>query len=91
MERVVANRLNWELDGGRTGTPLLHFNNAGFTRHRSTEEQVVFLLQEIFHSWNTPGKGYRSSGSKMRTVAVFVDFQRAFDKVWKYGLYAKML
>ncbi len=39
------------------------------------------------HAWGR----IPSSWSKKRVLGVFVDFHRVFAKVWKHGLYHKLL
>ncbi|CAC5373542.1 unnamed protein product [Mytilus coruscus] len=54
---------------------------AGFRQYKSTEDQTTHLSQVVEDAFQ----------SKKVTLAVFLDLQRAFDKVWKDGLLAKML
>ena len=76
VERIINSRLMWYLE---------HYNvlineQAGFRRHRSTENQVTYISQEIEDSFQD-GK---------KTIVVWVDFEKAFDKVWKKGLLYKL-
>jgi len=57
-----------------------HPDQAGFRKCRSTEEQVGGLIQYISDGFQL----------KERTAAVMVDFSRAYDRVWKEGLLAKL-
>ncbi|CAG2245306.1 unnamed protein product [Mytilus edulis] len=50
-------------------------------QYKSTEDQTTHLSQVVEDAFQ----------SKKVTLVVFVDLQRAFDKVWKDGLLAKML
>ena len=54
---------------------------AGFRGFKSTEDQTTHLAQVIEDSFQ----------AKKVTPAVFIDFQKAFDKVWKDGLLVKLL
>jgi hypothetical protein len=53
---------------------------AGFRRRRSTEDQVAYITQEIEDAFQ----------EKKHTLAVWVDLEKAFDKVWKSGLKVKL-
>jgi len=59
-----------------------HINaeQAAFRQNRSTEDQVTYLTQAIEDSFEE-GK---------HTLAVWVDLEKAFDKVWKSGLKLKL-
>ena len=54
---------------------LLSPSQSGFGKNRSTEDQVTLLTQDIEKSFQ----------QKMKTLFVFVDLTKAFDKVWKGG------
>ena len=76
MERLVTNRLMWYLEKFN----LLSNTQCGFRRGRSTADHIVRLQDLITrHQHN---KGY--------VLAVFVDFERAFDMVWRKGLLIKL-
>ena len=78
MERVVKNRLQDFLERRN----LLNPAQAGFRRGRSTAEQVHRLTQAIMDNLQkTPSR---------RTIGVYVDFTKAYDKVWRINLWAKM-
>ena len=74
MERRINNRLYWHLKG--------HINpeQAAFRQNRSSEDQVTYLTQAIEDSFQ----------EKKHTLAVWVDLEKAFDKVWKSGLKLKL-
>ena len=76
MERVIKARLEWFLEKNNKLDP----NQAGFRKCRSTVEQVSRLTQTIYDGFEN-GK---------KTLIVYVDFSRAYDKVWKTKLLAKM-
>jgi len=76
MERIVNQRLQWYLEVEDVITP----EQAGFRRYRSTEDQTTHLTQVIEDAFQ----------AKKATLAVFIDLQRAFDKVWKDGLLVKL-
>ncbi|KAK7115386.1 hypothetical protein V1264_001263 [Littorina saxatilis] len=77
MERMVNRRLQHHLE--KNG--LINPTQSGFRKNRSTEDQITLLTQDIENGFQ----------QKMKTLAVFVDLTRAFDKVWKEGLLLKLL
>jgi hypothetical protein len=76
MEKLVTNRLTWFLESNN----LLNNAQAGFRRGRSTADQIV-KLQDTIHKHN------RSRGF---TVGVFLDFEKAYDMLWRPGLLCKI-
>jgi len=76
MERLINNRLTWHLEDKQVLRP----EQAGFRANRSTEDQVTYIAQEIEDAFQ----------DKEVTLAVFVDMEKAFDKVWKAGLKLKL-
>ena len=61
--------------------PPLPPSQYGLRKNRSTEDEVTLLTQDIEHGFH----------QKMKTLAVFVDLTKAFDKVWKGSLLFKLL
>jgi hypothetical protein len=49
---------------------------AGFRQHKSTEDHVTYIAQEVEDALQ----------EKEQTLVVFIDMEKAFDKVWKTGL-----
>jgi ribonuclease HI len=78
MERLVKNRLTRDLEKKGYFSAL----QAGFRKGRCTEDQLLRVAQDVSDAFGRNDK---------RTVMVLIDFSRAFDKVWKYGLFNKML
>ena len=76
MERIVNNRLMWILESEN----LLADEQAGFRKCRSTEDQIAYIAQEIEDGFQ----------EKKSTTVVWVDLEKAFDKVWKEGLILKL-
>ena len=76
FERLAANRLTYVLEKNN----LLSNLQAGFRKDRSTTDQIV-RLQDIINKYLN-NRGY--------TLAVFLDFEKAFDMVWKNGLLIKL-
>jgi len=59
---------------------LLSNMQTGFRRGRNTVDQIVKLQDAII----------RRQQNKGHLLAVFVDFEKAFDMVWKNGLLIKL-
>ncbi|KAJ4430235.1 hypothetical protein ANN_22447, partial [Periplaneta americana] len=76
MESMIFNRLTWYLESQN----LLSPRQAGFRQLHSTNEQVICLGQEIKDSFN----------KKKDTLAIFIDFQLAYDSVWRNKLLLKL-
>ena len=76
VERMINERLNWWLEHNNIITPC----QAGFRSNYTTEDQLIRLTQKI------------QNGFQMNkdTIAVFVDLETAYDKVWRQGLFIKM-
>ena len=72
MERVINTRLTWYLEKENKIAP----QQAGFRPYRSTEDQVTHITQSVQDAFQ----------EKKTVLAVCVDMQKAFDKVWKQGL-----
>ena len=73
---MINRRLYWYLES----TGQLGKNQAGFRRGKCTEDQLFRLTQSIKDGFQ----------SKKHTLAVFVDLQQAYDRVWRKGLLMKM-
>ena len=76
MEKLVADRLMWYLEKHN----LLNNSQSGFRRGRSTVDHIIRLQDEINKHIN----------NKSYVLAVFVDFEKAFDMVWRTGLLIKL-
>ncbi|MDW3615091.1 MAG: reverse transcriptase family protein, partial [Nitrososphaeraceae archaeon] len=76
LERMIANRLTWYLEQNN----LLNESQSGFRKNRSTIDQLIRLHDDVNKAIHN--KGY--------TVAVLLDFTKAFDLVWKEGLLHKI-
>ena len=59
---------------------ILNNIQCGFRKHRSTIDHII-RLQDAINKYNN-NKGY--------TVGVFIDFQSAFDMMWRSGLLIKL-
>ena len=76
MERMVNTRLTWHLESKN----ILVNEQAGFRQNMSTEDQVTYIAQKIEDGFQ----------NKQHTLTVWVDMEKAFDKVWKDGLRYKL-
>lgn len=76
MERLVANRLVWYLEKHSILTNV----QTGFRKNRSTLDQII-RLQDVIN------RSLRNSG---HTLCVFLDFEKAFDMLWRAGLMVKL-
>ena len=74
---MVNRHLQHHLEKNR----LLSLSQSGFKKNKSTEDQVALFTLDIENDFQ----------QKMKTLAVFVDLTKAFDKVWKKGLLFKFL
>ena len=75
-ERLVNRRLMYLLESRQ----LLNPNQGGFRRLRSTDDQILRVVQAIADGLQ----------EKKRTVLILVDFSRAYDRTWRAGLLYKM-
>ena len=76
MERLINSRFAWHLEKRNILIP----EQAGFRHHRSTDDQVAYIAQHIKDGLQ----------DKRRTLAVWIDLEKTFDKVWKDGLRLKL-
>ena len=76
VERIINNRLYCWLEKKN----LINRNQAGFRQGCRTEDQLFRFTQEVID-------GFQKENS---TVAVFIDLQQAYDRVWRKGLLIKM-
>ena len=76
MERLVQQRLQDFLERGKK----LYPGQAGFRKGRSTTEQIQRLVQMISDN----------NQNRLKTTVVYVDFTKAYDKVWRDRLWMKM-
>jgi len=77
VEKMIVCRLNWYLNKNN----LLIATQAGFRKSFSTNDPIIRLKHEAEIALN--------SGNI--TVAILIDFTRAFDLLWVDGLLLKML
>ncbi|GFY11451.1 putative RNA-directed DNA polymerase from transposon X-element [Trichonephila clavipes] len=73
---MITSRLDWFLDSNN----LLTSSQAGFRKCQSTNQQVVFLGQSIKDALD----------QRHSALTLFVDFEAAFDKVWRLKCIQKL-
>ena len=76
LEKLVTNRLTHYLESN----DLLANCQTGFRKNRSTIDQIL-KLQDTISKYNT-NRGF--------TVAAFLDFEKAYDMLWRAGLLTKV-
>ena len=79
VERLIQERLVYLLESRN----LLHPSQAGFRKNRSTEEQVAAVCQ-------LTDDGFQQKRPSRRTALLLADFSRAYDRVCRKALFAKM-
>ena len=77
MERLVTNRLQWFVEKNN----LLSNNQSGFRKNRSTIDQILKLHDNIL----------KKLKNKENVLAVFIDFERAYDMLHVPTLLKKLL
>jgi hypothetical protein len=60
---------------------IIPIDQSGFRKNRNTMEQCIRLENDI----------QKPFVNTYITVGVFIDFQKAFDMLWKHGLLQKMV
>jgi len=77
FERVLLARLKKHLDENN----ILVKQQSGFREKRSTRDNLFFLAQKSFESFN----------KNSNNLSIFFDITAAFDKVWHNGLIHKLI
>lgn len=75
-ERLIATRLSWYLEKHN----LINKNQSAYRKHRSTIDHLIRLQDSINKAINT----------NRHTAAIFFDFSKAFDLIWRKGLLYKL-
>ena len=75
MERMVKKRLMWLINKNNLLSPF----QAGFRKNRSTLDQLVRLETDI----------HKGLINQEYVMVVFLDLEKAFNKLWRQGLIAK--
>jgi ribonuclease HI len=76
MEKLVTVRLNWYMEKNE----LFNKYQSGFRNNRNTYEHLFRLQNDILNSIN----------NKSKTIAVFLDINKAYDMLWREGLLYKL-
>ena len=76
LERIVNARMKWYLESEQLLVP----QQAGFREHHCTEDKTTYLAQEIEYGFQ----------QNKQTLAIWIDLQKAFDKVWTDGLLLRL-
>ena len=71
FERLIVTRLKWYFETKQLLNPL----QSGFRRKWSTTDHLV-RMQDCIH---------KALHNKKPALAIFLDFSKAFDMVWKKG------
>ena len=77
LEHLINRRLISCLEERKILSPT----QTGYRKHRSTEDQLALIAQEIDNAFQ----------EKKKVVFFFFDLTKAFDKVWRGGLLLKIL
>ena len=76
LEKIITNSLyDWAEELGK-----LNNIQSGFRKNKSTNDQLFRLTQAIIEGFNR----------KHITTAIFLDVEKAFDRVWHKGLLEKL-
>jgi len=76
MERIITSRL----EGFVESNDILDKEQEGFRHFRSTTNALLNLTQSVMNGFNEDNF----------TLAVLIDFEKAFDSVWREGLLVKL-
>jgi hypothetical protein len=76
LERIVSNRIYKFVESNN----LLHESQSGFRKNRSTIDNLTLLTQKIVETLNR----------KKKLCAIFFDISKAFDKLWRAGIFYKL-
>jgi Reverse transcriptase (RNA-dependent DNA polymerase) len=76
MERIITARLMWFLEKNDIISPT----QSGFRPNRSTEDNIARLSDAINKALSVAG----------HVLGVFIDFEKAYDMVWRTGLRKKL-
>ena len=77
LDRVINRRLISFLEERKILSPT----QTGYRKHKSTEDQLALIAQEIENAFQ----------EKKKSCLCFFDLTKAFDKVWREGLLRKIL
>ena len=81
LGKLFTAVLNERLNNFLSENCILFENQAGFRKHYSTSDHI-FVLHSLFELLKL---------QKKKMFCAFVDFSKAFDSVWRIGLWRKLL
>ena len=81
LGKLFTAVLNERLNVFLADNNILLENQAGFRKHYSTTDHI-FVLQSLFELLKL---------QKKKLYCAFIDFSKAFDSVWRIGLWQKLL
>ena len=76
LERMIVFRVNWYMEK----FSLYNFLQSGFRKNRNTVDQLLRLSDDIL----------KSLGNKSYVLGVFLDFDKAYDMIWRKGVLFKL-
>ena len=76
FERIIRERLNWALESRRQLSSM----QFGFRPKRGTIDYMLKLTDNI----------HEALEKKLILIAVFIDIEKAFDRVWREGMTTKL-
>jgi hypothetical protein len=79
FEKIIFKRLNFQLREPK----IIRNDQYGFKRGHSTTHALLRNVERITHGFN--------NNNNKATVTLFLDIERAFDKMWTTGLIAKLI
>ena len=90
MERIIRERLYTWCEAQN----ILPAEQSAFRQGKSTEDSIAEIVQNIQDGWERPLPRKKVPGQcekAARTCLLAFDFAKAFDRVWKRGLYYKLI
>jgi hypothetical protein len=79
-ERVIQSRLNYWISENN----ILSNFQSGFVKGKQTNDHLFRLIESTLIGFN---KGFKKG---LKTAAIFIDIEKAFDNVWHTGLLYKL-
>ena len=81
LSKLLAILMNDRLEKWSTKNNIIRKEQIGFEK-KSRPSDHLFVFKTLIDSYNNEGK---------KLYACFVDFQKAFDSVWRVGLFYKLI
>ncbi len=80
LGKVLEKIITWRLYGFAEVNKILDNDQEGFRRFHNTTQALLRFTQDIYSGFN----------ATENTLAVFIDFEKAYDSVWREGLMVKL-